>query len=75
MKIHSSLTESQVVSIIEAREVWRDWSASESRMAEHGLALTKSAATGYQVVAAFDMELATGLPHCSCCLKPLKTHY
>lgn len=70
MSAHTSLTPARVAEIEASRERWRVWAEGERRMAEKGLAMQASADTGFAVVRAYDLELKTGQPHCSCCLKP-----
>ena len=71
MKAHKSLTDAQVAEITAARATWLQWAERERDRAAKGYALHASASTGFRVVAAYDKELATGKPHCSCCQKPL----
>lgn len=71
MKTHPSLTQEKIAEIIAAREYWREWAEGERRRAENGFALHASADTGFAVVRAYDLELETGKPHCSRCLKPV----
>lgn len=71
MKIHKSLTEARVAEITAARDRWLQWAKDERDRAAKGYALHASAATGFRVVDAYNLELKTGQPHCSCCQKPL----
>lgn len=71
MKAHKSLTEARVAEIKAVRATWLQWAEDERDRAAKGYALHASAATGFRVVDAYDKELATGQPHCSCCQKPL----
>ena len=71
MKAHKSLTEARVAEITAARAAWLQWARDERDRAEKGYVLHASAETGFRVVYAYDKELATGQPHCSCCQKPL----
>ena len=71
MKPHKSLTEARVAEITAARASWLKWAEDERDRAAKGYAPHASAATGFRVVDAYDKELATGQPHCSCCQKPL----
>lgn len=70
MSNHPSLTAARVAEIEAARECWREWAQGERARAERGFAMHASADTGFAVVRAYDLELKTGEPHCSCCLKP-----
>lgn len=71
MKAHKSLTEARVAEIKAARATWLQWAEDERDRAAKGYAMHASATTGFRVVDAYDKELATGQPHCSCCQKPL----
>lgn len=68
---HPSITPDREAEIITARETWRAWATAERARAEKGWATHESANTGFAVVRAYDLQLETGKPHCSCCLKPL----
>jgi len=57
--------------VVAARATWLQWSRDEQRRAEKGYAPMASAMTGFAVVAAYDKELKTGIPHCSCCQNPI----
>lgn len=74
MTTHPSLSESRVAEIKAARDGWQKWAEEERARAEKGFALHASATTGFCVVRSFELELATGVPHCSCCLKPSSIH-
>ena len=71
MSTHPSITPEREAEIIAAREAWREWATAERARAEKGWATHASADSGFAVVSAFDLQLNTGKPHCSCCLKPL----
>jgi hypothetical protein len=67
---HESITPERETEITTAREMWREWANGERSRAEKGFATHASAEQGFAVVRAYDMELLTGKPHCSCCFKP-----
>lgn len=71
MSTHPSIIPEREAEIIAARERWREWANGERSRAEKGWATHASADQGFAVVRAYDLQLATGKPHCSCCLKPL----
>ena len=58
------------IETLKARETWLQWSNNEFKKAEKGYVAMQSAMTGYSVVAAYDKELKTGIPHCACCQNP-----
>lgn len=60
--------------VVAARAAWLKWARDEKRRAEKGHALMASAESGFAVVAAYDRELETGEPHCSCCQRPSIIH-
>ncbi len=70
MSYHESLTPKRVAEIKASQDRWFTWANEERARAEKGFALHASADTGFAVVKAYDLELKTGQPHCSCCLKP-----
>jgi len=74
VRTHRSLTQERVAEITAARSTWLEWAQGEKRRAEKGHALMASAGSGFAVVAAYDRELETGEPHCSCCQRPSTVH-
>jgi hypothetical protein len=59
---------------VKARDEWKAWADAELIRAQKGNATYYSAETGMRVVESYDKEIATGIPHCVCCLKPVGAH-
>jgi hypothetical protein len=74
IQYHSSLSPERIEMILGAKEAWGKWATEERSRAEKGFALHESANTGFAVVAAYDLELQTGKPHCACCMRPSEIH-
>ena len=49
-----------------------DWAAYEESRGSSGAAARNRAESYRRAARADELERETGLPHCSCCLKPLK---